>query len=114
MSRPPISRSNSSTSLEQTNTEQINQSPNDKPKTEEGDNPPTLGNKPGPQTPFDRVFNSKSQTKRDDLDDESDKGGRPQQEKSPQGDQHKSSDKQADTASKGKAGFSIRKVIIPR
>lgn len=113
MSRPPISRSNSSTSLEQTNTEQINQSPNDKPKTEEGDNPPTLGNKPGPQTPFDRVFNSKSQTKRDELDDESDQGGRPQQEKSPQGDQHKSSDKQADTASKGKAGFSIRKVIIP-
>ena len=113
MSRPPISRSNSSSSLEQTNTEQINQSPNDKPKTEEGKNLPTLSNKLGPETPFDRVFNPKNQTKRDDRDDESDKGGRPQQEKSPQGDQQQSSGKQADKAPKGKVGSSTRKVIIP-
>jgi len=113
MSRPPISRSNSSSSLEQTNTEQINQSPNDKPKTEEGKNLPTLSNKLGPETPFDRVFNPKNQTKRDDRDDESDKGGRPQQEKSPQGDQQQSSGKQADKVPKGKVGSSTRKVIIP-
>ena len=112
---PPISRSNSSSSLEQTNTEQINQSTNKTPKTEKGKNPPTVSNKPEPQTPFDRIFNTKTQTqtKRDDLDDESDNGGQPQQEKSSQGDQQKSSGKPANTPPKGKAASSNRKVVIP-
>jgi hypothetical protein len=115
MSRPPISRSNSSSSLEQTNTEQINQSTNKTPKTEKGKNPPTVSNKPEPQTPFDRIFNTQTQTqtKRDDLDDESDNGGQPQQEKSSQGDQQKSSGKPANTPPKGKAASSSRKVVIP-
>jgi len=115
MSRPPISRSNSSSSLEQTNTEQINQSTNKTPKTEKGKNPPTVSNKPEPQTPFDRIFNTQTQTqtKRDDLDDESDNGGQPQQEKSSQGDQQKSSGKPANTPPKGKAASSNRKVVIP-
>ena len=109
MSRPPISRENSSTNLA-LNQQGTNPQPEkDTKATEQAakSQPPQLNQKTEakqPQPSGDTGFSKDDWTKHGKGSDEQAEQKQPK-EKSSQGDQQKSSSKQADTAPKGKAGL---------
>ena len=109
MSKPPISRSNSSNSIEQP---QADESPPKKPKDKNALQAPALTTKPVAQTPFDQVFNPKANAQRQ-IDDESS-----QEEQQPQGNlsqdtKEQPKDKQAERDQPKKLFQSKPKVIVP-
>jgi hypothetical protein len=119
MSRPPISRENSSTNLalNQDVTAPPSQQ-NAKATDQAAKSPPpqlnqkTEANQPKPSG--DEGFSKDDWTKHGKGADEQSAQKQDQpKEKSSQGDQQKSSSKQADTAPKGKAGSSTRRVNVP-
>ena len=119
MSRPPISRENSSTNLA-LNLDVTTPPPQQNAKdTEQAANPPvpqltqkTEANQPQPSG--DTGFSKADWKKHGQGSDEESAQKQDQpNEKSSQGDQQKSSSKQADTAPKGKAASSTRKANVP-
>jgi hypothetical protein len=117
MSRPPISRENSSHNLAR-NVEVTNPPPDRDAKSAEQvvkSPPPQLQQKKEanqPQASSDKEF-SKEEWKKHGQGSHEQPAQQQPKEKSSQGDQEKSSSKQADTEPKGKAASSARKVNIP-
>ena len=117
MSRPPISRENSSNNLT-LNPQNTNLQPEKDPKAAEQatkSSAPLLNQKTEakqPQNLGDAGFSKDDWTKHGQGADEQPAQKQPK-EKSPQDNQQKSSSKQADTALKGKAGSSTGRVKVP-
>jgi hypothetical protein len=117
MSRPPISRENSSNNLA-LNQQVTNPQPEKDTKAAEQATKsklPQLNQKTEakqPQPSGDTGFSKEDWAKHGKGSDEQAEQKQPK-EKSSQGNQQKSSSKQADTAPKGKAGSSTRKVNVP-
>lgn len=117
MSRPPISRENSSTNLALNQQGTNPQTENDTKAAEQATKSklPQLNQKTEtnqPQPSGDAGFSKDAWTKHGQDTDEQPAQKQPK-EKSPQDDQQKSSSKQADTAPKGKAGSSTGRVKVP-
>lgn len=109
MSTPPISRSNSSSSIEQP---QADERPPKEPNDKKPKQAPTLNTKPKEQTPFDRVFNpnAKAQHRFDDessQEEQQPKGGLSQDNK------EEPKDKPADKPQPKKIIASKPKVVVP-
>ena len=112
MSTPPLSRNNSTSSLEETSVkEQPAQKPNEKKPVNAQPNLTTRGNK---QTPFERTFNSTSQNPSGESDEESSQDESPPKEKSSKRDDQQSQAKQSMTKQpETKPTSSGRKVVVP-
>jgi hypothetical protein len=119
MSRPPISRENSSNNLGLNQQATDPQPEKDAKATDQAakSSPPKLNQNPEatqPQLSGDTGFSKEDWKKHGQGSDEQPAKNQEQpKEKSSQGNEQKSSSKQADTALKGKAASSTRKVIIP-
>ena len=119
MSRPPISRENSSTNLALNQQDTNHQPDKDTKATDQtAKSPlPQLNQKTEakqPQPSGDTGFSKDDWTKHGKGSDEQSAQKQDQtKEKSSQDDQQKSSAKQADTVAKGKAGSSTRRVNVP-
>ena len=112
MRTPPLSRNNSTSSLEETSVkEQPAQKPNEKKPVNAQPNLTTRGNK---QTPFERTFNSTSQNPSGESDEESSQDESPPKEKSSKRDDQQSQAKQSMTKQpETKPTSSGRKVVVP-
>ena len=119
MSRPPISRENSSNNLGLNQQATDPQPEKDAKATDQAakSSPPKLNQKTEgkqPQPSGDTGFSKDDWTKQGQGSDEQPAQNKEQtKEKSSQGDEQKSSGKPADTAPKGKAASSTRRVNVP-
>ena len=110
MSKPTISRTNSSSSLEQASSEET---PPKKYEDRQGPQPPSLTSGPKALTPFEWVFNTNPSAQRQVYDDESSDEEQQPNEKPSTRDKEKSSVKDSDTQYQAKQGTSGKKLQVP-